>query len=125
MKKNNKKMKKILVCDDEESILEVLGIILEDNGYKTLLTSSCERILSLVKDFKPDLILLDLWMKSCDGREVVDKINKEVSVGEIPILFISALNEVDQIAKKANVSGYIKKPFEVELLLDKVKEAIN
>lgn len=118
-------MKKILICDDAPEILEVINIILSDNGYSVKTISDCNNIIKTIKDYKPDLILLDLWIKNCDGREISKLIRQEEEISNIPILFISALNELDKIANEHSVEGYIKKPFEINELLDTVSRTLD
>ena len=112
--------KKILVCDDAVEILEVINIILTDNGYEVKTVEECIHIQEIVREFKPDLILLDLWIKNCDGRDVAKEIKGQEDIANTPIFFVSALNELDKIANEAQVTGFIKKPFEMDDLLAKV-----
>lgn len=117
--------KKILVCDDALEILEVINIILSENGYQVETIDECTNLIAKIKEFEPDLILLDLWIKRCDGREVAKQIHSDPEISDIPIIFVSALNELDKIADEANVQGFIKKPFEIDDLLAKVEAVLT
>jgi two-component system nitrogen regulation response regulator NtrX len=69
----------VLVVDDEEGIVETLSGILEDEDYEVITASSGEQALSLVKEYSPEIILLDVWMpKGMDGLETLKNI-KEIN----------------------------------------------
>lgn len=118
-------MKKILVCDDAVEILEVINIILTDAGYEIKTLDESIRVVEEIKTFKPDLVLLDLWIKNFDGRDVAKQIQADEETAKTPIFFVSALNELDKIAEEANVQGFIRKPFEMDDLLQKISTVLG
>jgi len=108
---------RILICDDELGILEVMQIILEENGYKVKVSENCQFILSSIKEFNPSLIIMDVWIKNFDGRDVIKLIRSKREFVNIPVMFISALNDLAEISAIANVNGYLKKPFDIDELV--------
>jgi CheY-like chemotaxis protein len=114
----------VLVYDDEESILEVIQIILEDNGFKVKTSSHCEHIKEDIEKYNPPLILMDIWMKGINGHEITQELKSDEKTKYIPIILISALNETELIAKKVGADGFLKKPFEMDDLLKLVREKI-
>lgn len=116
---------RILICDDDESILEVIRIILEEEGYEVKAVNNCFNIEEIISVYDPEIILLDLWMKNYDGRDIAKKIKKIDKYKETPILFISALNDLESIAKESKVTDFIRKPFEMNDLIEKVGKYVK
>ena len=118
-------MKKIIVADDDSSILEVIKIILEDAGYEITTVSDPSLILSTVAKVKPNLVLLDIWMSGFDGRNLTKKLKSQNETKQIPVVIISAHNDTAKMAKEAQADGYLAKPFDMEDLVKTVKKYLN
>jgi DNA-binding response OmpR family regulator len=114
----------VLVYDDEESILEVIQIILAEKGYNVIVSNSGESVDSDIETYNPGLILLDIWMKGINGYEIAKQLKSSEKTKHLPIILISALNEAETIAEKAGADGFIKKPFDMDFLTDMVKSKI-
>lgn len=114
--------KTILVCDDDQSILEVIQIILEENGYIVKTKTNGKGIQKSISQIKPDLILLDLWMPGIDGKEITKIVKKDGLHSSIPIIIISALNNTQKISQEIGADGFIPKPFDISSLLSTVKK---
>lgn len=117
-------MSKILVCDDDQGILDVLTIILQQEGFQTHCINGGKGIQKRINEFKPDLILLDIMMPGIDGKEIVKILKKQKYLAKIPIIVFSALNNVGQIAKDLGADDYLAKPFDIYNLVAKVKKYI-
>lgn len=113
--------KKILVCDDDLGIIEVLRIILETNNYTVRVLTEGKGIVKKVIEYQPHLILLDLWMPGVAGKEITGLLKKEEKTKHIPIIIVSALNETEKIAKEIGANGFLCKPFDMNELLNKVE----
>lgn len=112
--------KKILIADDDVNICEVTKIMLNNFGnYSVETTNSGSTLYNL--DYKPDLILLDLWMNEIDGEDVCSYLKSQEETKGIPILVFSASRELKAKATAAGADDYIPKPFSMESLLEKVK----
>jgi len=111
---------KILVVDDEPDIIELIGLYLEREGYDVLSTDNGEDALRITQEMKPELILLDIQLKSLDGLEVCQRIREHSNV---PILFISCKSDDTDIIHGLEVGGddYITKPFSPSQLVARVK----
>ncbi|MDO8429033.1 MAG: response regulator [Candidatus Daviesbacteria bacterium] len=114
------KKRKILICDDDQGILEVIKIMLETKSYQVKVLSNGKSIQKQVASFQPDLILLDIWMPGIDGREITKVLKKSDSSKGIPIIIISALNETKKMAAEIGAQGFLSKPFEMDDLLKTV-----
>ncbi len=113
----------ILVVDDTPDNLRLLSGILSAKGYKVRPVPNGKKALSAAKAKPPDLILLDIMMPGMDGYAVCEKMKADESTREIPIIFISALNEVPDKVKAFSQGGvdYIIKPFEAEEVIARWK----
>ena len=113
----------ILVVDDTPENLQLLVGILTAQDYKVRPASNGRRALAAIQAEHPDLILLDIKMPDMSGYEVCKQIKTEPSTQDIPVIFISALDEVTEKVKGFALGGvdYITKPFQAEEVLVRVK----
>ena len=123
---NEHRKKSVLVVDDSGIFLRMMKGLLEDKYDVSVITSGLKAI-SLIHEKKPDLILLDYEMPLYDGRETMMKIRESESTKDIPIVFVTAVNDKEHI--KAVLSqrpaGYLLKPLDKERLIKTVKEIIG
>jgi DNA-binding response OmpR family regulator len=117
--------KKILICDDDEDILEMLGLILEDTGYEIITECNSLNINRIIESQSPDLIILDLWMPALSGDEVLRGLRKNPQTENLPVIVISASREGKIIADQAGASGYIAKPFDYDELIFKINQQLS
>ncbi len=113
----------ILVVDDTPANLRLLAGILADQGYIVQPAREGSQALSIVQGVPIDLILLDIMMPGMNGYEVCSKLKDSEKTRDIPVIFISAINDVLDKVKAFSVGGvdYITKPFQVEEVLARVK----
>lgn len=117
--------KRILVVDDDPGISDVVKIILQEGGYHADVLSDGIDIADKIKVLKPDLILLDIWMSGCDGRDIIKTLRNDSSTNKIPIVIMSALSNTGTIAAESGADDYLAKPFDMNNLLAKVKKYAN
>jgi DNA-binding response OmpR family regulator len=120
-----KKIKKILIIDDDEAILDAVKLMLEDSGYKVDAEIKGSRIQKRVISFEPDLILLDVLMSGLDGRDICKKIKNDPETNDIPVIMISAHPGAKESLKECGADGYLAKPFQFEDLLKIIKKNIK
>jgi PleD family two-component response regulator len=113
----------ILVVDDTPQNLRLLVSILQKQGYEVRPVPNGKLALSGARGFLPDLILLDIMMPEMDGYEVCSQLKAEERTKDIPVIFISAIDELVDKVKAFEVGGvdYITKPFQVEEVLARVE----
>ena len=106
----------IMVVDDTPANLKLLDDMLRRRGYRVLAFPRGDLALKAVAKIQPDLILLDIMMPGMDGFEVCRRLKADETTREIPVLFISALNETTDKLKAFSVGGvdYVTKPFQFE-----------
>ena len=113
---NESKDSKVLIVDDVPANLNVLCQALETEGYKIVAAPSGAVALQIAHRTQPDLILLDVMMPGMDGFETCRRLKADASTVEIPVIFITAKDEMSSIIKGFQVGGadYITKPFRHE-----------
>lgn len=115
-------MKRILVVDDDPDILEVFQLTLEEEHYDVLPLLSPRYIFKTIKDFHPDLIILDIMLNGMDGRAVFKELRLDPSTEHIPVILASARFDEQYIAtQRYQPDFYLEKPFDMPALIKQVK----
>lgn len=114
---------KILVVDDDPDIRDVLRLTLEGDGYQVDEAVDGQEALDQVKQFQPDLVLLDFKMPKLDGGEVAQALKKDLLLQHLPIVMLTSRGEVmDKVLGiNAGADDYVTKPFEPTELLARVR----
>lgn len=109
----------VLIADDDPSTLDLLTAVLESRGYRVVRARSGEEALSLVRSERPDLVVLDILTPALDGLSVCRAMRADAELAEVPVLFLSTLEEEDlrRRAEEAGASDYLHKPIDVTRLL--------
>ncbi len=117
----------ILIVDDEPANLNVLSEVLIAEGYDVAIANSGERAITIVNRQLPDLILLDIHMPDMDGFTVCQKLKENQKTSPIPVIFMTALNDIDSKVKGFELGAldYITKPFNVRELLARIKNHLQ
>lgn len=117
----------ILIVDDEEANLQLIGKILQNLDVDITLASSGKEALQLLESLVPDLIILDIIMPSMSGFDVCRKIKSRKPTSEVPIIFLSAKVDSEDIIKGFDIGArdYITKPFIKEELVARVEAQLN
>lgn len=117
----------LLIIDDTLENLQVLSATLSQRGYKVRCANNATMGLRVARSAFPDLILLDVKMPDMSGYEVCQHLKNDSNTCKIPIIFISALDEVQDKVKAFHVGGedYITKPFHVEEVLARVEHQLT
>ena len=118
----------VLVVDDEQVNLHVLRNQLKTQKYDTTIAINGLEALDLLNQgVKPDLVLLDIMMPKMNGYEVCRQIRKKFSIAELPILMITAKNQISDLLEgmESGANDYITKPFTQKELLARVKTHLN
>ncbi len=113
-------MKKILVVDDDASILEMVQLVLEGEGYEvqTSLDGACFQ--QMHTDL-PNLIILDILLSGEDGRELCQQLKSDEKTRHIPVIFFSAHFSARDITAKSGADAFLPKPFHLDELIGLVK----
>ena len=127
MSNNENETESILLVDDNPTNLQVLFQTLEGRGYKLLIAKNGETALSISQKAHPDLILLDIMMPGIDGFEVCSRLKGDPSTKDIPVIFLSALDETADKVKGLQVGAvdYVSKPFQPEEVIARVNTQLT
>jgi DNA-binding response OmpR family regulator len=112
---------RILVVDDEPGIGMFLGIKLRLSGFDVLTTTSGAEAIELVRSQEPDIVLLDLLMPDVTGMDVLDQVR---SFSKVPIIVFTGNPKIAQFASKVGANDYIAKPFNPDLLVQKINSVL-
>jgi DNA-binding response OmpR family regulator len=118
---------KILVSEDNPDIRKILVMRLEINGYDVIQAQDGEEAVGKIKKESPDLVVLDLMMPKMSGFEVCRMIKFDEKYKDLPIIVLSALDQQADREKaiEAGADAYFIKPFDLDLLLSKIKSILN
>jgi putative two-component system response regulator len=118
---------KILVVDDEDRNLRLMELLLTSFGYDVITASNGEEALEKVHDISPDVILLDVMMPKIDGFEVAKRLKGEEGTKIIPVVMVTALNEVEDRVKalEAGADDFLNKPVDKTELRARVQSLIK
>ncbi len=119
--------RKILVVDDDKSILQFLVTLLRGNGYDVITALDGVGAVTRAHKDRPDLILLDIMMPAGDGLSVCDKLQMSTHTNHIPIIVLTASEQpdIETKARQAHARCLIKKPFDVDDLMARVAQALG
>ncbi|RAQ48981.1 response regulator [Arthrospira sp. O9.13F] len=117
----------ILIVDDTPDNLRVLSATLGDRDYDVQCAINGKLALMAVANQPPDLVLLDIKMPEMDGYQVCEALKSQQKTADIPVIFLSALDDVIDKVKAFAVGGvdYITKPFQVEEVLARVEHQLT
>lgn len=125
-------MKRILIVDDDIELSGLIKAVLVQAGYAVLVSNESRQGISVAKEKKPDLILMDVMLPDLSGADVVDLLKSDPSSRDIPIIFLTGLlsgNDDYETEETIKVRGLnymaIAKPFDMKYLLTKVREVIG
>ena len=118
---------KLLVVDDVQTNVLLLKALLGKEGYGILVANNGQEALEVIRNENPDLILLDVMMPGMDGFKVAERLKSEEFRCEIPIIFLTALDDTQSIVNgfKLGVGDFISKPFRKEELMVRIKHQLS
>jgi DNA-binding response OmpR family regulator len=117
---------KILILDDDKDILEILTLILTESGYEILSLSNGKKIFDEIKNFEPNLILMDVMLGDMDGLAICKAIKEKFQYKDLPVILISATHDMKELLHLQGApNGYLEKPFDIDVLLSTVKKNLK
>jgi DNA-binding response OmpR family regulator len=120
--------KKILVIEDDKDIRDTIVYALEEEKYEVT-SSENSKILKDLDQIKPDIILLDNWLtewkSDANGQQLSKDLKTNPATAHIPIIIVSAVSNIKEIAEAGMANGYLRKPFDLSELLSVVKKHLK
>jgi excisionase family DNA binding protein len=120
--------RRILIVDDDEELIELLGdVFIKDARFDVRTTNNGFDAGMLVKEFRPDVVVLDVMLPDINGKEVCQRIRSDSALDDVRIICISGMVEADKVAdlKAAGANDFMQKPFAVEKLMETVCELLE
>ena len=120
--------RKILIVDDDEELVELICDVLDRDGrFETRSVNNGFGAGMQIKEFRPDLVVLDVMLPDINGKEVCQLVRSEKSMDDVRIICISGMVEPDKIQslRDAGANDFMKKPFDVENLLERICQLLD
>jgi CheY-like chemotaxis protein len=116
--------RRILIVDDEEGFREGVADLLGMEGYSVHVARDAVEAVRILPGFRPEVILLDLRMPNLDGEAFLRGLSGLPASSKVPVLLISAKEDLESIAARTGAAGYLRKPFEAPQLLSLLEKVL-
>jgi CheY-like chemotaxis protein len=123
-----KRLRKILVIDDEPDVVSYLSAFLEDEGFQVLTASNGPDGLALAREEAPDLITLDITMPGMSGIEVLTTLRRDENLNGLPVVIITGVTSFDKLTDYRDVrapEGFMQKPIDLVTLLSTIEGILD
>lgn len=117
----NKQKKNLLIVDDDDDLLVLFFLAMRSKGYEVEVSRNAETFWDDMKAKEPDVIVLDIHMPGIDGRTLCKLLKEDRSTAHIPVIMLSANDNIDSIAAGCGANGYLRKPFNSDKLVSEVE----
>ena len=118
-------MKKLLIVDDDKDLLEMVEMALREQGFEVYTSTEGSSFFSLLEKFKPDIVLLDVFLHDADGRELCYQLKSAPLYHHIPVALYSAGHMSNSTITNSGADTFITKPFELQQLGDKLRAMLT
>jgi two-component system sensor histidine kinase/response regulator len=118
-------MRHILIVEDDPVIQSLIDAILTDEGYATLVCGDGQAGLSLARETRPALVLMDIMLPKLDGASVIQRLKSDPETSDIPIVAMSAASVLLQRGGSLQADAALSKPFDLDALLTTVAEHVD
>ena len=108
--------KRVLILDDDVDILQICTIVLRKKGFDVQTLTSSSQVVSEVKHYQPDVILMDNWIPGPGGIDATRLLKQAPETQDIPVILFSANSNISELAREANADYFLQKPFDITTL---------
>lgn len=116
--------KSVLICDGEEEICSVCKLILDDE-FQVQTCNTYESLFDNIEKATPDVIVVDFWMGNAKGETVAKTLLKDKRTRDIPLILFSTCNDIEYRCRRVKARDFIKKPFDIHTLREKVRKNVQ
>jgi len=117
---------KILILDDDTNLLETLSILLVDNGYEVKALSDGGKVIEAINEFNPGLVLMDVMLADLDGLRICRDIKQRAGMQNLPVILISGHYDLERaLSQQGAPNDFLAKPFDLDVLLAKIKKQLG
>ncbi|QEC78607.1 response regulator [Mucilaginibacter ginsenosidivorax] len=113
--------KKILLLDDDQSILYIVSYLLKDSGFEVKTLATGMEVFAVIAEFQPDLVLMDVMLAEMDGRLICRDLKNNILTLHIPVILISGTHDLSEsLQQQGAPNDFLSKPFDLDDLLHKI-----
>ncbi|MEO6444428.1 MAG: response regulator transcription factor, partial [Gemmatimonadaceae bacterium] len=118
---------RILIADDDASIVQTMTWVLKEHGYDVVSAQQGSRVLELMAERTPDLVLLDVMFPDADGYQILERIKNEDRWRDVPVLMVSSLPPEEAAVRTLGLGAadFVRKPFRVKELLARIQAQLR
>jgi two-component system cell cycle response regulator DivK len=117
--------KRVMIFDDDLDILSICSYILEEQGWEVHTSPHCNNIVETVSRIRPNIILMDNWIPETGGIVATQTLKKHPEYKNIPVIYFSANNDIQSLAKQAGADTYLEKPFDLTELEEIIDQTLK
>jgi CheY-like chemotaxis protein len=118
-------MRTVLVVEDEFGVADVIVSALEDEGYRVIVAANGRQGMERLRECTPTLIIMDFMMPIMDGAAMAQAVRADATFKAVPIIMTSAVAEAAVRQRCAEYQAFLRKPFRIQELLDRVEQLIG
>ena len=104
----------ILAVDDQLELLNLLDMMMSFQGYEVKISQNAENLIDILHTTKPDIIFMDVTMKQINGAVLCTLLKTNKSTAGIPVVLVSGVEDLEDVARNAGADAFISKPFDTE-----------
>jgi DNA-binding response OmpR family regulator len=116
--------KKVLIIENDQDIRSLITLLLEEVGFETFSSPEPDK-LDQILEFKPDIILIDEFINNRPGHRFCLKVKNNPELKDTPVVILSTANNIELIAEECKANDYVKKPFDISHMVEKVINVID
>jgi DNA-binding response OmpR family regulator len=116
---------KVFVCEDDPGISELVQILIKDLGYEADSCSEPETCFTEILNSKPNLIIMDYWLKGVKADEIIKRIRKTEELKAIPMILVSAVADLEEIGDDLEVDMVLRKPFDIDNFQEIIRKFVT
>lgn len=118
-------MRRVLVCDDDVNISEIVALVLTDADWEVYTIPDCNDMIEKIETINPSVIFMDHKIPDEGGIVATQIIKSHPEYREIPVIYFTANNDIDSLAETAGADYFLQKPFNIKQLEDTVSKAFH
>ena len=117
-------MPKVMIVDDDRTMVSLLKILLEMDGYEVINITNANDFLPNVRAEKPDIVLLDVFITNVDGKELVAEVRRSEDLSDLKVIMTSGMDLAEQCVE-AGADAFLLKPYAPEQLIQTLQENLE
>ncbi len=114
---------KVLLCEDDIDIVELMQLLLNDLGIDSCVARNSNEVFALLNSEDIGMIVVDYWLSDGKADDMVSLLTRKYQ--DIPILMVSAVDNIEQVSAKLGITHVLKKPFNIQEFQERIQEIIG